>query len=434
MAEKPKAIVLGGYGLIGSACLRRLSQAGFAVSGVGRSQRAAQACAPETPWIIRDIPTITVPEWRQILRDVDVVVNASGALQDGAQDDLDAIHVRTLSRLIAAAEGLPLRIVQISAAGVSHEASTAFMRSKAQGDALLSDSGVDHVILRPTLVLSQEAYGGTALLRAAAALPIVAPQILPKAQVQTVSVEDVAEAVRTAAQHEVPSRLIADLTAPEIMLFPDLVAAIRKWQGWPAPRFRPALPSAVLGICGRIADGLGHLGWRSPFRTTALIALKEGIRGDPAPWIKAGGRPMRPLSETLARMPATRQERLFARAYLALPLAIAVLSLFWCLSGLIALCDPARAIAVLTTRAVPGWLAAVAVLGGAVADIGLGLAILWRRWTKPATLGMLGLSTAYLIGSLLFAADLWVDPLGPMLKVLPAMMLAAMLWLLLEDK
>jgi len=80
------------------------------------------------------------------------------------------------------------------------------------------------------------------------------------------------------------------------------------------------------------------------------------------------------------------------------------------------------------------WVAGVTAIGGAVADITLGLAILWRRWTRPTALGMLALSGTYLIGSLVVAPDLWADPLGPMVKVFPAMALTALVWLLVEDR
>jgi uncharacterized protein YbjT (DUF2867 family) len=429
-----KAVVLGGYGLIGSACMKALGAAGFAVVGVGRSRDSAKAADPTADWVIRDIPTITLADWRTLLAGVDVVVNASGALQDGARDDLEAIHVTTISHLIEAIADMQVRVIQISAAGVSENASTAFFRTKARGDAILFSGAKDWVILRPTLVLSPDAYGGTSLLRAAAALPVIAPKILPKAQVQTVYVGDVAAAVVAAAKREVPSGTIADLTEPGTRSFPDLVSAVRRWQGWAPPAFRPALPTPLLSAMGKGADILGHLGWRSPLRTTALRALADGIQGDPIPWEKAGGSPCRSLDQTLALLPATRQERLYARAYLALPLAIGTLALFWSLSSLITLIAPLRAMSLLTQRAVPGWIAGTTVIGGAVADLVLGLAILWRQWTKPAALGMIALSGAYVIGSLVVAPDLWTDPLGPMVKVLPGMALAALVWLLMEER
>ncbi|MBK4214412.1 SDR family oxidoreductase [Paracoccus caeni] len=429
-----KIVVLGGYGLIGSACMKALSKAGFEVTGIGRSMPSAIASDAGARWLIRDIPSISVAEWQELLSGVDVVVNASGALQDGARDDLTAIHVTAIARLVDAASGSDLRIVQISAAGASENASTRFLQTKAKGDAIIASNARNWVILRPALVLSQDAYGGTALLRAAAALPAVQPQLLPKTRIQTVYVGDIARAAVAAARDEVPSGTIADLAESEAHSFPDLLASVRKWQGYPPARFRVPVPDLLLRTVARCADLLGHLGWRSPLRSTALQVLRDGVRGDPGAWDLAGGPPCHSLDETLSRLPSSRQERAFARAYLALPLAIGTLSLFWLLSGLITLLDPLRAMALLYDRGIVSWLVAATVIGGAVADVVLGLAILWRPWAKRAALGMIGLSAAYLAGSVLTAPDMWADPLGPMVKVFPGMALAAVVWLLMEER
>ena len=146
--------------MIGLACMRALAKADFEVIGVGRSMRSANAVDLSVEWIIRDIPTITTEGWWAILDGVDVIVNSSGALQDGAKDDLEAIHVAAVERLVEAAAVLSVRIIQISAAGVSETASTAFFRTKARGNMILSSRAANWIILRPTLVLSQEAYGG----------------------------------------------------------------------------------------------------------------------------------------------------------------------------------------------------------------------------------------------------------------------------------
>ena len=430
----PKALVLGGYGLIGSACMGALRNAGFQVVGMGRSPGSAMAADPAASWLIRDIPWIEVAEWRELLADVDVVVNASGALQDGARDNLEAIHVTAIERLVEAVRHMQIRIVQISAAGVSANASTAFFRSKARGDAVIASGAGDWVILRPTLVLSHDAYGGTALLRAVAALPLVLPRVLPESLVQTVFVEDVAAAVVAAGNGDVPFGTIADLTEPEARSFPKLTADMRRWLGFSDPVFAPRVPAACLAIIGRFADLLGYLGWRSPLRTTALRALGDGIRGDPKDWERAGGAPCRSLKQTLSILPATRQERLFARVYLALPLAIGTLAFFWVFSGLVALWDTQAAMAVLEGGGFPVWAISAAVFGGAIADILFGLLILWRPLARCAALGMIALSLAYLMGSVVAAPQLWLDPLGPMVKVLPGVTLAGVVWLLLEDR
>jgi uncharacterized protein YbjT (DUF2867 family) len=414
--------------------MRALAKAGFDVTGIGRSRRAALAADPNALWLIRDIPTISCDEWRTILKGVDVVVNAAGALQDGARDGLEAIHVTTLTRLVEATENMPIRIVQISAAGVSPQASTAFFRTKARGDAILTSSTRDWVILRPALVMAPEAYGGTALLRGVAGLPLILPRVLPDARVQTVHVDDVAMAVVAAASGRLPSGVVADLTEPETQSFAELVDQIRRWLGFSPPRMRPKLPAALLSLAGKGADLLGYLGWRSPLRSIALQALADGIHGDPGAWLKAGGQPCRSLAATLENLPSTRQERLFARMYFMLPFAIAILAMFWRASGLLALISPMRAMAVLKAHHVPAGVAAFTVYGGAFADILLGFAILWRATARISAVAMIGLSVCYLSGSLASAPDLWLDPLGPMVKVIPGIMLAAIVALILEER
>lgn len=420
----PKAVVLGGYGLIGAACCRSLLARGFEVTAVGRSRAAAAQGDPRLIWEFRDIAATAVSDWRQILAGADVVVNASGALQDGARDSLAAIHDRAIGALVAALAGSATRFVQISAAGVSATAPTEFMRSKARGDARLIASALDWVILRPTLVISADAYGGTALLRAAAAMPGAFLRVFPQASVQTVWIGDVAEAVALAAEGRIPARTIADLTEAPSRSFADTVLRFRQWLGLPPWRLQIDLPRPVIAALGRVADGLGWLGWRSPLRTTALVSLQAGIIGQPDGWAAAGGPPCRPLDETLALIPATAQDRWFARLYLLLPLAIATLALFWTASGLVALAQPAASAGVLTARGVGEGMARMIALGGGGADVALGLAVLVRRWTVRAALGMAAVACGYLAGSLWLAPDLWLDPLGPMVKVLPTLPLA----------
>ena len=343
-----RAVVLGGYGLIGAACLRGLKAEGFDILGVGRSRAAALRCDATVPWIIADLTTMTADDWRTLLADADVVVNAAGALQDGARDTVAGIHDTAVRSMVGAIAGSRVRVVQISAVGASLTAATEFLRSKARGEAALTASGIDWVILRPTLVIARDAYGGTALLRAAAALPLVGPRLFTGALLQTVAVEDVAAAVVAASCGRIAPGTIADLTEDSGRSFVDTLAAVRRWQGFRSWEATVAIPTPLLRMVAGVADLLGWLGWRSPLRTAAVRTLEHGVTGDATAWIAAGGRPLRSLAETLDAMPATAQERLFARLHLLLPLVVATLSAFWLVSGMIGFQQRVAAEAVLT--------------------------------------------------------------------------------------
>lgn len=424
MERRKTAVVLGAYGLIGAACARALMARGVAVIGVGRSQVAERRALPMIRWIERDIARTPASTWAEDLADADIVVNAAGALQDGARDRLAAIHETAVFNLVAALEGRAVRFIQISAVGATVEASTAFLRTKARGDAAVMASPLDWVILRPALVLGPQAYGGTALLRAAAAIPCIGVSLDGDPPIQTVALSDVAEAVVEAALGAIPARTVADLAEARARPFSQVVAALRGWLGFPRPKVTVRLPMWLLTPVGWLADGLGWLGWRSPVRSTALSVLRGGVMGHPTAWPAAGGRPCRALEETLDALPATAQERWFARLFLLMPIAVACLAVFWIGSGAIALAMRSTAEGVLLARGVPPALATATVVGGAAVNILLGAAVLARRWAQPACLAMVAVSAAYLVGGTIVAPDLWADPLGPLMKVLPGAVLA----------
>lgn len=427
----PTAVVLGAYGFIGAACVRALKAEGFTVIGVGRSLASGRRVDATLTWLARDIGKTSAAQWRLDLAGADVVVNASGALQTGVRDNLTAIHETALARLISALVGSETRFIQISAAGVCKTATTEFMRSKFRGDQIVINSNLDWIVLRPTLVIGAQAYGGTALLRASAAMPLLGLRLRTDAPVQTVSLDDLVQAVVLAATGAIASQTLADLTESESHSLAELTNIIRDWLGFTPWRWCLTLPDPLLRLTGLCADALGWLGWRSPLRSTSLTLLKQGIVGSPDAWLKAGGPACHGLATTL---PATTQDRWFARLYLLLPIAVATLALFWLSSGLIGLARQEQAQHLLTERGLSQTFASIAVTGGALADIALGLAVLVRPLARRACLGMIALSIAYLLGASLWTPDLWLDPLGPLTKVFPGLILALITAAILEER
>ncbi|MBI1399853.1 SDR family oxidoreductase [Hyphomonas sp.] len=429
-----KVLVLGGYGLIGTAITRKLLRVGHAVTGLGRSARKGRMAAPAADWIEADLSRLlTTDDWRALLSGFDAVINASGALQDGLRDRVAAVQSQSIQALIGACEQAGVRtFVQISAPGAGPEADTAFFRTKGEADRALKASGLRWVIFRPGLVLSPHAYGGTALLRQLAAFPLVQPLVLAGSRIQTVHVNDVAQAVSLALEQDLTA-IDADLVEPEAHRLEDLVARVRLWLGFRPARAVLKLPVWAGRTLSLFADIGGWLGWRSPLQSTALKVLQSDVRGDPTVWEAASGQGLRGLDASLQDLHSTLQERIYARAMLVFPVLLLTLSLFWVLSGVIGLVRSETALAVLD-GALPAPLAGAAVIGGGLADCAIGAALLFRPFTRLACAAAIGLSAAYLAGATLFVPDLWLDPLGPMVKVLPAMALALVTAALTEER
>lgn len=416
--------IIGAYGLIGSYVSARLATDGHRVIGIGRDIDTARRRLPALDWKRADLATASVEEWTNLLADVDAVVNCAGALQDSPRDNLRAVHVEGVGRVIQACERVGVRrLVQISAAGVGPERTTAFNATKLEAEALLAQSALDWVVLRPGLVFAPAAYGGTALLRGLAGFPGVCPVVHGESVVQTIGAEDLAVAVARCLAPNAPTRVTLDLVHDDALTLVDLVSRLRDWLGLqPAPILR--LPLVLARATAVASDALAWLGWRSPMRTAALEQLRMGVRGRADDATRLGLAP-RSFDALLAAAPSGVQERWFARAYFAKPAILACLFAFWLASGLIGLTVGLKdAVAVLTASGMKAGLAVGAVVGGSLVDIALALLLIWRPTASRALQGMLLVTAGYLVGGAVVRPDLWLDPMGPLLKSIPAAFLA----------
>ena len=422
-------LILGATGFIGSAVAQRLLAEGHAVSGLGRNLLSASRREPRIRWIEGDLRSFTnASDWTPLLNQIDAVVNCAGTLQDTPRDDVAAVQESAMLALYEAAKAKPrIRIVQISAARNLAASKTEFMSTKLKADAALAASGVDHVILRPALVLGRNAHGGSALLRALAAFPLFTPLAFPETQIETVSLERVAREVADAASGKTASGTDSDLI-DAITTLEALVAAHRNWLGL-APAKVVTVPSWIAGSTSSLADLAGHFGWRSPMRTTAIIITQAGI--------VAGATSTRqtenPLPSDMRDHPAGVQDMWFARLYLFKPVMILTLALFWILSGVIPLKDP-TGVSLNFGNAITPTQAVTLTILTSLADIALGIAIMFRAHARKAMLGMLALSLAYLAGGTLIEPGLWLDPLGPLVKVFPSLALTLASLAILEER
>lgn len=430
-----KILVLGGYGLIGDAVIGRLLRDGHHVAGLGRDILDAQRRRPAVRWIAADMSKLLAAEdWLPVVAGMDAVVNAAGALQDGPRDRLDAVHRGSVVALVAACEQAGVRrFVQISAIGADPASANPFFSTKAEGDKAVTSSSLEWTILRPGLVIAPAAYGGTALLRALAAFPGFIPAVMSRQPVQTVSVTDVAEAVSRAVAGSLPPRSAADLVEAEARSLADVLLAFRAWLGLPPARIVP-MPAFLGRITGVVADGLGLLGWRSPLRSAALAALARGVTGTAGSWNEISDHRLQPLEATLAAMPAHVQERWFARLWLLKPLVFGVLSLFWLVSGIVGLIRQDAAADILVSHGLSPALALGTVFAGSVADVIVGAAVLVRSLARAALMGMIAITLGYLSAATMLAPDLWLDPLGAMVKAVPALCLALVALAILDER
>ena len=128
------------------------------------------------------------------------------------------------------------------------------------------------------------------------------------------------------------------------------------------------------------------------------------------------------------------QERWYARLYFVKPITLATLAGFWAVSGVVGTLNHAAAVRVLTDAAVPPVLAEGFVLAGSLVDLMLGALVCARRMAPLALRGMLVVTFAYLAGASLLLPHLWSDPLGPLVKSVPAAVLPLVALAIMDER
>ncbi len=424
-----KVAIVGGTGLIGSAVAVRLSSRGHSIVSLSRS--AADAGANGVAVDISKANSSSY--WLPYLKGVEAIVNCAGVLQDGPYESVAMVHHRGIASLFAACEQLGIRrVIHFSAIGVDRETPTAFSETKLAGDHALMERDLDWVILRPSVVFGRPAYGASALMRGLAVLPII--PIMPNTgQLQIVLLEDVVRTVEHFLRPGAPSRQIVELVGPDRYSFAQVVSIIRRWCRWgPAREIR--LPQFLTNVFYRLGDIISLLGWRPPVRTTARLEIARGAVGDVANMERLNVRPQG-LADFLVAEPASVQERWFAAMYLLKPVTFVVLCLFWISTAFVSLGPGwSYGIGLMREGGVEGTMAALTVVAGALSDLAIGMAIAYRPTSRYGVYAAIAISLAYAVIGTILVPRLWADPLGPMLKIWPIIVLHLVALAILKDR
>lgn len=359
--------------------------------------------------------------WTETARELDAVVNAAGLLT-GSEARMDAVHHLAPGALYQA---LPQGCtgVLISAVGID-TADTGFARHRRQGEALALQNGLH--VLRPGLVLADTSYGGSSLLRALAACPLISPVVGDGTQpFNPIHAADLAGIVASKLTDTTPAR-VQTVGGPETTDQAGLIRTYRAWLGLrPVPLLR--LPLPVARALGAVGDLL-HLG---PISRSAVDQLTAGVLAPPDPDLP----PTRGFSSFVAARPAGTQDLWHARLYLLRPVLRLALAMLWLVSGLIGLLLPPGAfLPLLPETSLPDTvLIAMARLGG-LADLAIALALL-RGWRLRLMAGaQAAMVLTYTLAFAALAPALWLLPLGGLLKNIPLLVLIALHAALEEER
>lgn len=303
-------LVTGATGFVGRALLTGLAGEARPVIALVRQHRA-----DFPPHVIQriagDIETLDADGWLTVLEGVEVVVHLAGIAHIGpgvAEARYDTVNHRAVTELAGAARLAGVRRIVFASSiraqcGASAEAvqtettppapTDAYGRSKRAAEQALAASGVEHVIMRPALIVGPAAKGNLRLLMTLADTPWPLPFAGLDAQRAMISLDDVVAITRRAMDDPAMAGQTFLLADPDMLSFSAVIAALRDGLGRPRRLF--FMPAALLAL---------------PFRLIGRMDVWERIAGPlrarPEGLIRLGYQPIMPVRQALTALGRSR--------------------------------------------------------------------------------------------------------------------------------
>ena len=240
-----KILVLGGNGFIGSSIVAKLQAQGAQVLVASRKSAFIT---------IKMHQMLHIEDWLPLINSVDVVVNSVGILRERKSESYQAVHNIAVASLATACAKLGLKLIHLSAIGLSASAKSEFIRSKFAGEQAIIESGAQAYIVRASLLDGEGGYGAK-WFRRVATWPL---QFVMKSDglIAPLQVSDLGEAVanlcmqQTDYLHDTRPQII-ELGGNEVLTIAQYLAKLRA-----VKQLKPALQLAMPKLMVRVASHL----------------------------------------------------------------------------------------------------------------------------------------------------------------------------------
>lgn len=253
MAEKMKILVLGGNGFIGRNIVAKLHAQGAGVLVGSRKYSALEGNR-----VIHMQTMLRAEDWLPALQGVNVVVNSVGILRErhfqSKRETYEKIHTLAPAALAQACAAQGIRLIHISAIGLSANAKSRFIRSKLLGEQAILASGADAVIVRPSLLDGEGGYGARWFRRVATwplHLIMRSGGLVAPLQVSDLGLAVANLCLRTYAQ--LPD--ILEFGGNEILTIPQYLNLLRT-SGNRRPALQIAVPKYIVRLVSHLFDVL----------------------------------------------------------------------------------------------------------------------------------------------------------------------------------
>ncbi|HVN36438.1 MAG TPA: complex I NDUFA9 subunit family protein [Casimicrobiaceae bacterium] len=228
-------LVVGGSGFVGRHVVNRLVEDGHKVVVPTRRQLNANEIKLLPTVNIVEVDINRLGELQRLVERATAVINLVGILNESGPNTFVRAHVELPRALVAACgAGRVRRLVHMSALNADPAGPSRYLRTKAEGEAVVRASGLDWTIFQPSVIFGREDRFlnlFAKLMRIAPLLPLAGADV----RFQPVYVGDVAECIARSLALDATLGQTYRICGPEIYRLRDLVRYVGSLTGASRP-------------------------------------------------------------------------------------------------------------------------------------------------------------------------------------------------------
>jgi NADH dehydrogenase len=247
--------VMGATGFVGSHLVPFLASRGHLVRAISRSGRRREGWTEAVEAAAADVETGA--GLADALRDAEAVVHLVAIPRERGGRRFADVNVRGTERVVEAARVAGVRrFVHMSALGVADDPRLAYLHSKFHGERLVRESGLDWVVLRPSLLFGP-GDGFFNLIKTTLTWWSPGVVAIPgdgRTRFQPLAVDDVAIGIERSATETGRAGSVYELGGPAYLTYTEIVEAVMRATGKRRLKLHVPIPliSALTAVTDRI--------------------------------------------------------------------------------------------------------------------------------------------------------------------------------------
>jgi NADH dehydrogenase len=239
-------VIAGATGFVGGHLTHHLLSRGARIKGFARSEQSAQVLSDKGIEVIRGDITVKETLYKTLDAD-DFVIHLVGIIEEKGSATFRSIHVDGTAAFIKEAQRAGVRhFFYQSALGADLNSWSGYLRTKAEAEEIVRNSGLQYTIFRPSLIIGPWDGFTKKLIDMLKMYPVIPMPGEGAARFQPIFIKDWLSCVDKVIAEPDHYNSIFEIGGPEHISYKEIVTILAKAAGYQKPVFQ--IPMGIMKL------------------------------------------------------------------------------------------------------------------------------------------------------------------------------------------